>query len=333
MRGKVNDAAFPVAARTGTGAAGTPSGPFVPHYAMVSFMRIPYSVALHRSDPARDPGRCHAAGCDRLEAVEPLRPRSTTDAAVLAKRRPCWQTRQWRERQLLFYDLGPSAPTPRRSRIAQFAAIRTDEALNRNRRADLVLRAAGRRLLPSPVATLITGIARRTHCAMASTKPPRSPASSRRWRDRRPAAPATTRSASTTNSSVTACTRNFHDAYERRWKAGNSRWDVLDALRLMHAFAPEGIAWRQRRGRRRHQLQAEHLAEDNGLRMATRTKRQATTCARYRPPVPPAPAAAVGLRAAPAQQALRRVPLDTTDMTLLLRVAALSVPRACARRQ
>lgn len=37
--------------------------------------------------------------------------------------------------------------------------------------------------------------------------------------------------------------RNFHDPYEREWKQGNSRWDILDALRFMYALRPEGLEW------------------------------------------------------------------------------------------
>jgi exodeoxyribonuclease-1 len=61
--------------------------------------------------------------------------------------------------------------------------------------------------------------------------------------------------------------RNFHDPYEREWKGGNSRWDLLDALRLMHALRPEGIRWRQRDDGGGTSFRLEHLAEDNGLRI------------------------------------------------------------------
>ena len=37
--------------------------------------------------------------------------------------------------------------------------------------------------------------------------------------------------------------RNFYDPYEREWKNGNSRWDILDVLRLMRALRPEGMVW------------------------------------------------------------------------------------------
>src|SRR3546814_14039329 len=35
--------------------------------------------------------------------------------------------------------------------------------------------------------------------------------------------------------------RNFHDPYEREWRTGNSRWDLLDVLRLAPALRPDGI--------------------------------------------------------------------------------------------
>ncbi len=37
--------------------------------------------------------------------------------------------------------------------------------------------------------------------------------------------------------------RNFHDAYEHEWKNDNSRWDLLDVVRLTRALRPEGIEW------------------------------------------------------------------------------------------
>ncbi|KZY70158.1 exodeoxyribonuclease I [Oleiphilus sp. HI0071] len=37
--------------------------------------------------------------------------------------------------------------------------------------------------------------------------------------------------------------RNFFDPYEREWKNGNSRWDIIDVVRLTYALRPEGIEW------------------------------------------------------------------------------------------
>jgi exodeoxyribonuclease-1 len=40
-----------------------------------------------------------------------------------------------------------------------------------------------------------------------------------------------------------ACFRNLLDPYAREWQNGNSRWDLLDVLRLARAFRPEGLVW------------------------------------------------------------------------------------------
>ena len=37
--------------------------------------------------------------------------------------------------------------------------------------------------------------------------------------------------------------RNFLDPYEHEWKHGNSRWDLLDIVRLTRALRPDGIEW------------------------------------------------------------------------------------------
>ena len=37
--------------------------------------------------------------------------------------------------------------------------------------------------------------------------------------------------------------RNFIDPYAREWQNGNSRWDILDLLRMAHALRPDGIQW------------------------------------------------------------------------------------------
>ncbi len=58
--------------------------------------------------------------------------------------------------------------------------------------------------------------------------------------------------------------RNFYDPYQREWKNGNSRWDILDMLRLTRALRPEGIEWTDHEpGRPSFKL--EHLTAANGI--------------------------------------------------------------------
>ncbi len=37
--------------------------------------------------------------------------------------------------------------------------------------------------------------------------------------------------------------RNFHEVYTREWRGGNSRWDLIDVVRLWHALRPQGLEW------------------------------------------------------------------------------------------
>ena len=58
--------------------------------------------------------------------------------------------------------------------------------------------------------------------------------------------------------------RNFHDPYEREWRGGNSRWDLLDLARAAWALRPDGIEWPTHPdGSTSFRL--EHLAAANGL--------------------------------------------------------------------
>ncbi|PJK10921.1 exodeoxyribonuclease I [Lysobacteraceae bacterium NML08-0793] len=166
----------------------------------------------------------------------------------------------------LFYDLETFGADPRSSRIAQFAAIRTDENLEIiEAPVDFFIQPAND-FLPSPEATLVTHIlpqqARRDGLLEAEAMARIFDEMSR---------PGT-------------CTlgynslrfddefirfglyRNFYDAYEREWRQGNSRWDLLDVVRLAHALRPDGILWRARDDGKGTSFKLEHLAEDNGLR-------------------------------------------------------------------
>jgi exodeoxyribonuclease-1 len=167
----------------------------------------------------------------------------------------------------LFYDLETFGTDPRRSRIAQFAAIRTNEALDEVEEPISFFVKPADDLLPAPVATLITGIAPQD----ALRDGVNEAAAFARINDEM-ARPGT---CSAGYNSLRfddefvrhGLYRDFYDPYEREWRGGNSRWDLLDALRLMHALRPDGIAWRAREDGGGTSFKLEHLAEDNGLRI------------------------------------------------------------------
>ncbi|HEY4555867.1 MAG TPA: exodeoxyribonuclease I, partial [Lysobacter sp.] len=165
----------------------------------------------------------------------------------------------------LFYDLETFGADPRTSRIAQFAAIRTDADLNVIEEPISIFVRPADDLLPSPAATLITGIA-----PQAALRDGMTEADAFALIFEEMSRPET-------------CTlgynslrfddefirhglfRNFFDAYEREWRGGNCRWDLLDVMRLAHALRPDGIVW-PKRADGLTSFKLEHLAEANGVR-------------------------------------------------------------------
>ena len=165
----------------------------------------------------------------------------------------------------LFYDLETFGTDPRRTRIAQFAAIRTDADLKQiDEPWDFLVRPADD-LLPSPIATLITGIAPQRALREGLTE---ADAFARIFEAM--SAPET---CSLGYNSLRfddefvrhGLFRHFYDPYEREWRGGNSRWDLLDVMRLAHALRPEGIVWPLREDGA-PSFKLEYLAEANGVR-------------------------------------------------------------------
>lgn len=165
----------------------------------------------------------------------------------------------------LFYDLETFGADPRTTRIAQFAAIRTDADLNPIDTPISVFVKPADDLLPSPGATLVTGIAPQDALrdgvseaeifALIFDEMSRPQTCSVGYNSLR-----------FDDEFVRyGLFRNFYDPYEREWRNGNSRWDLLDVLRLAHALRPDGVIWPQREdGATSFKL--EHLADANGVR-------------------------------------------------------------------
>ncbi len=165
----------------------------------------------------------------------------------------------------LWYDLETFGRDPRRSRIAQFAAIRTDEDLNPVGETISLFCKPADDLLPSPEAALITRITpqhalregvceaeffARVHEQLAQPGTCAAGYNSIRFDD---------------EFIRFGLYRNFYDAYEREWRNGNSRWDLLDVMRLMRALRPGGLQWPLREDGA-PSFKLEDLAGANGTR-------------------------------------------------------------------
>ncbi len=165
----------------------------------------------------------------------------------------------------LFYDLETFGQDPRRTRIAQFAAVRTDAELNIiDEPVSFYVKPADD-LLPSPVATLITGITPQ-HALAEGVSEAEAFARINELMSRPQTCTLGYNTLRFDDEFVRyGLFRNFHDPYEREWRSGNSRWDLLDMLRLVHALRREGINWPQREdGATSFKL--EHLALANDVR-------------------------------------------------------------------
>lgn len=171
------------------------------------------------------------------------------------------------DNSIYWYDFETFGKDPRRHRASQFAGIRTDEDLNIISEPLVFYCKPADDFLPDPMACLITGISpqkalsegvceaefiKRIHSEFSVPGTCVAGYNSIRFDDE------LTRQ---------LLYRNFYDPYEREWKNGNSRWDIIDMMRLCAATRPEGINWPTREdGSTSFRL--EQLTVENGIEHA-----------------------------------------------------------------
>ena len=163
-----------------------------------------------------------------------------------------------------WHDYETFGVDPSKDRPSQFAGLRTDEDLNPIGDPLVIYCQPQKDILPTPQACLITGITPQLALEKGLSEPQFIEAIHRQL-----AVPGTCGVGYNSirfDDEVTryALYRNFFDPYQREWKNGNSRWDVMDMLRLTRALRPEGIEWPDHEpGRPSFKL--EHLTAANGL--------------------------------------------------------------------
>ncbi len=156
---------------------------------------------------------------------------------------------------------------PQRDRPVQFAGVRTDFEFNILGEPLVIYCKPAEDTLPHPEACCVTGItpqlalekgtieaefAAQIHAQMAQPNTCTVGYNNLRFDDE------VTRN---------LLYRNFYDPYEREWKNGNSRWDLIDLVRTMHALRPEGIKWPVD-GEGRISFRLEKLSAENGIEHA-----------------------------------------------------------------
>ena len=144
---------------------------------------------------------------------------------------------------MLWYDYETFGTDARRDRAVQFAAVRTDLDFNPIEAPIDILCQPALDTIPDPMACSITGIspikaqqqglpefqfAQRIHHAMMQPGTCTLGYNSIRFDD---------------EVGRFLFYRNLLDPYEREWRHNNSRWDLLDVVRLTYGFRPEGLQW------------------------------------------------------------------------------------------
>lgn len=147
------------------------------------------------------------------------------------------------EKTFFWYDLETFGLDPAFDRIAQFAGQRTDMDLNPIGDPIILYCKLSADYIPDPAACIVTGI---TPQEVKAKGLPESEFIQR-----------INEIFSQENTCVcgfntlkfddefirNALYRNFIDPYEREWKNGNSRWDIIDLVRACHDLRPQGINW------------------------------------------------------------------------------------------
>ncbi|OOZ42802.1 exodeoxyribonuclease I [Solemya elarraichensis gill symbiont] len=165
---------------------------------------------------------------------------------------------------LFWHDYETWGVDPRRDRASQFAGVRTNLELEIVGKPVMHYCKPTADFLPHPEAVLVTGITpqkafreglneaeffRAIHAELAQPGTCGVGYNSIRFDDE-----------------VTrfGLYRNYYEPYAREWQNGNSRWDILDLVRMTFALRPEGIEWPQREdGHASFRL--EHLTAANGI--------------------------------------------------------------------
>jgi exodeoxyribonuclease I len=166
---------------------------------------------------------------------------------------------------LLWHDYETTGADPRRDRPSQFAGIRTNLDLEIIGEPVSLYCKPGNDMLPHPEACLVTGIT-----PQHAQREGRIEAEFAAIVHEELAAPGTCGVGYNSLRFDDEFTRqlfyrNFHDPYEREWRDGNSRSDLIDLARMCYALRPQGIEW-PLRDDGSPSFRLEDLARANGLK-------------------------------------------------------------------
>lgn len=163
-----------------------------------------------------------------------------------------------------WHDYETFGADTRSDRPVQFAGVRTDQELNPVGDPLMLYCAPAGDFLPQPEACMVTGITPQE--ALKKGVPETEFIQRIREELMVPGTCGVGYNTLRFDDEVTRNTlyRNLYDPYEREWKNGNSRWDIIDLLRLTRALRPEGIEWPHYEDGK-PSMKLEHLTAANGV--------------------------------------------------------------------
>ncbi|MGB5397523.1 MAG: exodeoxyribonuclease I, partial [Gammaproteobacteria bacterium] len=144
---------------------------------------------------------------------------------------------------IYWYDYETFGIDPRQDRIVQFAGLRTDEDLNIISDPLVIFCKPADDVLPDPYACMVTGITPQKALAEGLVEAEFIASIHREFS--RPGTCVAGYNNIRFDDEFTRNTlyRNFFNPYSHEWQHGNSRWDLIDIVRLTRALRPEGIEW------------------------------------------------------------------------------------------
>ncbi len=146
-------------------------------------------------------------------------------------------------RSFYWHDYETFGVDPVHDRPSQFAGVRTDADLNIIEDPLVIYCRPTDDYVPSPEACLVTGITPQK--AMSEGYSEAEFISQINEAFSQPGTCVVGYNSLRFDDEVTRHTlfRNLRDPYAREWQNGNSRWDIIDMVRLTYALRPEGIEW------------------------------------------------------------------------------------------
>lgn len=165
---------------------------------------------------------------------------------------------------MLWYDLETFGRNPRWDRIAQYASIRTGADFQPVGEPTSVYCLVTPDYLPDPEACLVTGLTPQRVKARGVSEAALAELVYRQMTEPATCVVGYNNIRFDDEFVRSLFYRNFFDPYRREYGDGNSRWDILDLVRMTHDLRPEGMTWRyDEQGRPVFQL--EQLSAANGI--------------------------------------------------------------------